>query len=310
MENAKLINMPSRSLAFNFATFFIIIVPLNILAQNSLIDSPSTQFYEREHSLLNIYNIDPQNEQNLIRMGELYASEKIWDLAIDSYEKLVDLDPDNPDYLYRLGGTQAAYSEVVSKFKVLSLINTAKRNLIKSASLDVEHIYSRWALVQILTELPQILGGNKENALIYCNEIQNISLIHGLISYHYYYSFQNNQDKITELETDIVNYIISTPSLFEFNYFNFVVGRLLATQNDKTTKLSIKYLETYLANYSSADRFNLYEVYYYLAYSNYKVGNTNSKFLIKRAKEAYENNQKKNPNLNKKIEELDKLIKQ
>ena len=309
MENAKLINMPSRSLAFNFATFFIIIIPLNILAQNSLIDSPSTQFYEREHSLLNIYNIDPQNEQNLIRMGELYASEKIWDLAIDSYEKLVDLDPDNPDYLYRLGGTQAAYSEVVSKFKVLSLINTAKRNLIKSASLDIEHIYSRWALVQILTELPQILGGNKENALIYCNEIQNISLIHGLISYHYYYSFQNNQDKITELETDIVNYIISTPSLFEFNYFNFVVGRLLATQNDKTTKLSIKYLETYLANYSSADRFNLYEVYYYLAYSNYKVGNTNSKFLIKRAKEAYENNQKKNPNLNKKIEELDKLIK-
>ena len=62
---------------------------------------------------------------------------------------------------------------------MLSLINTAKRNLIKSASLDVEHIYSRWALVQILTELPQILGGNKENALIYCNEIQNISLIHG-----------------------------------------------------------------------------------------------------------------------------------
>ena len=129
-------------------------------------------------------------------------------------------------------------------------------------------------------------------------------------SYHYLYSFQNNQDKITELETDIVNYIISTPSLFEFNYFNFVVGRLLATQNDKTTKLSIKYLETYLANYSSADRFTLDEVYYYLAYSNYKVGNTNSKFLIKRAKEAYENNQKKNPNLNKKIEELDKLIKQ
>ena len=260
-------------------------------------------------SLIQIHQNKPQDEKILIEIGELYAAEKKWDLAIDSYEKLVDLDPDNPDYLYRLGGTQAAYSEVVSKFRVLSLINTAKRNLIKSASLDVEHIYSRWALVQILTELPQILGGNKENALVYCNEIQNISFIHGLISYHYFYSFQNNQDKITELETDIVNYIISTPSLFEFNYFNFLVGRLLATQNDKTTKLSIKYLETYLANYSSADRFNLYEVYYYLAYSNYKVGNTNSKFLIKRAKEAYENNQKKNPNLNKKIEELDKLIK-
>ena len=261
-------------------------------------------------SLIQIHQNKPQDEKILIEIGESYAAEKKWDLAIDSYEKLVDLDPDNPDYLYRLGGTQAAYSEVVSKFRVLSLINTAKRNLIKSASLDVEHIYSRWALVQILTELPQILGGNKENALIYCNEIQNISFIHGLISYHYFYSFQNNQDKITELETDIVNYIISTPSLFEFNYFNFVVGRLLTTQNDKINKLSIKYLETYLANYSSADRFTLDEVYYYLAYSNYRAGNTNSKLLMNRAKEAYENNQKKNPNLNKKIEELDKLIKQ
>ena len=78
--------MSLRSLAFNFTTFFIIIIPLNILAQNS----PSPQFYEREDTLVNIYNNDPQNEQNLISMGELYASEKIWDLAIDSYEKLME----------------------------------------------------------------------------------------------------------------------------------------------------------------------------------------------------------------------------
>ena len=283
----------------NFITIFTIACTTYLFPQKISLDS-----------LIQIHQNKPKNEKILIEIGELYSAEKKWDLAIDYYEKLVELDPDNSDYLYRLGGTQAAYSEVVSKFKALSLINTAKRNLIKSASLDFEHIYSRWALVQILTELPQILGGNKENALIYCNEIQNISFIHGLISYYYFYSFQNNQDKITELETGIVNYIISTPSLFEFNYFNFVVGRLLASQNDKTTKLSIKYLETYLANYSSADRFTLDEVYYYLAYTNYRAGNINSKLLIERAKEAYENNQKKNPNLNDMIEELDKLIKQ
>ena len=288
-----------RTSKLNFISLFTIACTTYLFPQKISLDS-----------LIQIHQNKPQDEKILIEIGELYAAEKKWDLAIDSYEKLVDLDPDNPDYLYRLGGTQAAYSEVVSKFRVLSLINTAKRNLIKSASLDVKHIYSRWALVQILTELPQILGGNKENALIYCNEIQNISFIHGLISHHYFYSFQNNQDKITELETDIVNYIISTPSLFEFNYFNFVVGRLLTTQNDKINKLSIKYLETYLANYSSADRFTLDEVYYYLAYSNYRAGNTNSKPLSNGAKKAYENNQKKNPNLNKKIEELDKLIKQ
>ena len=141
---------------------------------------------------MTIHQNKPQDEKILIEIGELYAAEKKWDLAIDSYEKLVDLDPDNPDYLYRLGGTRAAYSEVIISFGIV-INKYSKRNLIKSASLDVEHIYSRWALVQILTELPQILGGNKENVL-YCNEIQNISFIHGLISYHYFYSFQNNQD--------------------------------------------------------------------------------------------------------------------
>ena len=288
-----------RISTLNFITLFTIAYTSYLFPQKISLDS-----------LIQIHQNKPQNEKILIKIGESYAAEKKWDLAIYYYEKLVSIDSNNADYLYRLGGTQAAYSEVASKFKVLSLINTAKRNLIKSASFDIEHIYSRWALVQILTELPQILGGNKQNALIYCNEIQNISFIHGLISYHYFYSFQNDQEKINELETEIVDYIISNPSLFEFNYFNFIVGRLLATQNDKINNLSIKYLETYLANYSSADRFTLDEVYYYTAYSNYRVGNTNSKLLINKSKEAYLNNKKKNPNLNKKIEELDKLINQ
>ena len=93
-------------------------------------------------SLISVYKNDNQNPINIIKIGEAYADEKKWDLAINFYEKLVRIDPNNSDYLYRLGGTQAAYSEVVSKFKVLPLINTAKRNLKKSASLNNQHIYS------------------------------------------------------------------------------------------------------------------------------------------------------------------------
>ena len=306
MENAKLKNMPLRSLAFNFITFFTIIIPLNILAQNSF----SPQFYEREETLVNIYNNDPQNEQNLISMGELYASEKIWDLAIDSYEKLVDLDPDNPDYLYRLGGTQAAYSEVANKFRVLSIINSAKKNLIKSASLDTNHIYSRWALVQILTELPQILGGDKDVALKYCNEILNISYVHGLLSYHYFYSFKNNEGLILDTEIKIFDEIQSNPILFEFNHFNFVVGKLLINTGTSQFNLALRYLNRYLLNYSSADRFSLEEVYYYLAYCNFYLGNSNSLTLLKKSKEIALKSQKKNYNLISKIEELNKLMNQ
>ena len=92
-------------------------------------------------SLIGIYKSDEQNPTNIIKIGEAYAAEKRWDLAINYYEKLIRIDPNNSDYLYRLGGTQAAYSEVVSKFKVLPLINTAKRNLIKSASLNLSLIH-------------------------------------------------------------------------------------------------------------------------------------------------------------------------
>ena len=79
-----------------------------------------------------------------------------------------------------------------------------QRNLIKSASLNNQHIYSRWALVQILTELPQILGGNKYDAQDYCHEILKISKDHGLLSYHYFHSFQRNEKKIIEFEKNNV----------------------------------------------------------------------------------------------------------
>ena len=260
-------------------------------------------------SLIGVYKNDDQNPINIIKIGEAYAAEKKWDLAINFYEKLILIDPNNYDYLYRLGGTQAAYSEVVSKFKVLPLINSAKRNLIKSASINNQHIYSRWALVQILTELPQILGGNKDEAQDYCHELLNISKVHGLLSYHYFHSFQSNEKKTIEFEKKIIDSVTSNPILFDFNYFNFVAGKILANQNHiKHNTLSVKYLERYISHYSTADRFSLGETYYLLAYSNFKLGNDNSRHFIKLSKEVSMNSKKRNYSLIKKIDELYKLI--
>ena len=260
-------------------------------------------------SLIRVYKNDDQNPTNIIKIGEAYAAEKKWDLAINFYEKLVKIDPNNSDYLYRLGGTQAAYSEVVNKFRVLSTINSAKKNLIKSASLDKNHIYSRWALVQILTELPKFLGGNKKTALDYSNEIYDISKIHGLLAYYYIYNFQKNEGLILDTEVKIFTEIQSNPILFDFNYFNFVVGKILANKNHiKHNILSIKYLERYISHYSTADRFSLGETYYLLAYSNFKLGNDNSRHFIKLSKEVSMNSKKRNYSLIKKIDELNNLI--
>ena len=281
----------------NNTLFFFLIFPAFIFSQSVSKDS-----------LIKIHKTNNLNQEVLIKLGEEHAAEKDWEKAIYYYDKLVNIDPENSDYLYRLGGTQAAYSEVVNKFRVLSIINSAKKNLIKSASLDTNHIYSRWALVQILTELPKFLGGNKTTALDYSKEIYDISKIHGLLAYYYIYNFQKNEGLILDTEVKIFTEILSNPILFEFNHFNFVVGKLLINTDTSQFNLALRYLNRYLLNYSSADRFSLEEVYYYLAYCNFYLGNNNSLTHLKKSREIALQSQKKNYNLLSKIEELNKLM--
>ena len=281
----------------NNTLFFLLIFPVFIFSQSISKDS-----------LIKIHKTNNLNQEVLIKLGEEYAAEKDWEKAIYYYDKLVNIDPENSDYLYRLGGTQAAYSEVVNKFRVLSIINSAKKNLIKSASIDTNHIYSRWALVQILTELPKFLGGNKTTALDYSKEIYDISIIHGLLAYYYIYNFQKNEGLILDTEVKIFTEILSNPILFDFNHFNFVVGKLLINTDTSQFNLALRYLNRYLLNYSSADRFSLEEVYYYLAYCNFYLGNNNSVTHLKKSREIALQSQKKNYNLLSKIEELNKLM--
>ena len=281
----------------NNTLFFLLIFPVFMFSQSVSKDS-----------LIKIHKTNNLNQEVLIKLGEEYAAEKDWEKAIYYYDKLVNIDPENSDYLYRLGGTQAAYSEVVNKFRVLSIVNSAKKNLIKSATLDTNHIYSRWALVQILTELPKFLGGNKTTALDYSKEIYDISKIHGLLAYYYIYNFQKNEGLILDTEVKIFTEILSNPILFEFNHFNFVVGKLLINTDTSQFNLALRYLNRYLLNYSSADRFSLEEVYYYLAYCNFYLGNNNSLTHLKKSREIALQSQKKNYNLLSKIEELNKLM--
>ena len=281
----------------NNTLFFLLIFPVFMFSQSVSKDS-----------LIKIHKTNNLNQEVLIKLGEDYAAEKDWEKAIYYYDKLVNIDPENSDYLYRLGGTQAAYSEVVNKFRVLSIINSAKKNLIKSASLDTNHIYSRWALVQILTELPKFLGGNKTTALDYSKEIYDISKIHGLLAYYYIYNFQKNENLILDTEVKIFSEIQSNPVLFEFNHFNFIVGKLLINRDTSEFNLALKYMKKYILNYSSADRFSLEEVYYYLAYCNFYLGNNNSLTHLKKSREIALQSQKKNYNLLSKIEELNKLM--
>ena len=224
-----------------FLIFFL--VPVLLISQNSKIDS-----------LVTLLEFNHKDEKLLISIGESYASQKKWDSAIFYYKKLVNIKPNNANYLYRLGGSQAAHSESASTFKVLSLINSAKVNLIKSSNIDKSDIYSRWALVQILLELPNFFGGDDELAFKFSEEIYKISKFHGLISKSYIHNYLKEYDKAEQTERIIIDLLNTNKRFFDYNHFNFLIAKFLSKDSHADYILSNSYLNIYIDNHSHVDR--------------------------------------------------------
>ena len=279
-----------------FLIFFL--VPVSLMSQNSKIDS-----------LVTLLELNKKDQKLLISIGESYASEKKWDSAIFYYNKLVAINPSNANYLYRLGGSQAAHSESASTFKVLSLINSAKVNLIKSSNIDKSDIYSRWALVQILLELPNFFGGDDELAFKFSEEIYKISKFHGLISKSYIYNFLNEFDKAEQTERIIIDLLNTNKRFFDYNHFNFLIAKFLSKDSHADYSLSNSYLNIYIDNHSHIDRVSKAEAYYYLAFNNFKLNDDNSSRYLTKSIELLKS-QKQNKNLSNKIEKLKILLEQ
>ena len=279
-----------------FLIFFL--VPVLLISQNSKIDS-----------LVTLLELKNKDEKLLILIGESYASQKKWDSAIFYYKKLVDIKPNNANYLYRLGGSQAANSESASTFKALSLINSAKVNLIKSSNIDKSDIYSRWALVQILLELPNFFGGDDELAFKFSEEIYKISKFHGLISKSYIHNFLNEFDKAEQTERIIIDLLNTNKRFFDYNHFNFLIAKFLSKDSHADYSLSNSYLNIYIDNHSHIDRVSMAEAYYYLAFNNFKLNDDNSSRYLTKSIELLKS-QKQNKNLSNKIEKLKILLEQ
>ncbi|PDH47755.1 MAG: hypothetical protein CND26_01375 [Bacteroidetes bacterium MED-G13] len=267
-----------------------------LISQNSKIDS-----------LVSLLEPNNKDEKLLISIGESYASQKKWDLAIFYYKKLVDINSNNANYLYRLGGSQAAHSESASKFKVLSLINSAKVNLIKSSNLDKRDIYSRWALVQILLELPNFFGGDDELALKFSNEIYKISKLHGLISKSYIHNYLKEYDQAYQTELIIIDLLFKKKRFFDYNHFNFLIAKFLSKSSHADFNLSNLYLNLYIENHSHVDRISKAEAYYYLAFNNFKLNEDNSLRYLTKSIELLKS-QKQDKGLSNKIKRLKILL--
>src|SRR5690606_6660020 len=122
-------------------------------------------------------------------LGDAYGHQKKWDEAIVSYKKLVDLSPKTANYHYKYGGALGMKALSVSKLKAVGYVGDAKQAFLKAAELDVTHIDTRWALVEMYMQLPGIIGGSKKNALKYANELEALSKVDGYLAKGYIYEY-------------------------------------------------------------------------------------------------------------------------
>ena len=295
---------------YNILLFFLLI--FNFQTQQYYIDSliDNKQYMLAEKAIINSIKENPNNEILIKKLGDCYGFIKDWDNAIIQYQKLIELDSENSVYNYKLGGTLAAKANETNRFKSLSLINKSKKYLLKSVKLDNKNKPAMWVLIQIFTELPQLLGGDKSVALQYASELENISLVDGLFAKKYIYDFKDDH----KMSNIYLNKIIENLDFFsleyDYNYLNFRIGELCAI-NKINLDRGIMQLNYYIENFTSRDRSTPDHAYYLLAKIYlHKNDFSNAKKQLDNAFVYYNSNNISNHSFYRELLKFKKLISQ
>ena len=130
----------------------------------------------------NILKENPNNTKTVEYLGDIAGQNKSWDNAIYYYKKLKQLKPLEANYHYKYGGVMGMKAKESNKFKALGMISEIKSSFEKAIALNPKHIEARAALVELYLQLPGIVGGSEKKALLYANEIAQISVVDGYIS--------------------------------------------------------------------------------------------------------------------------------
>ena len=295
---------------YNILLFILLI--FNFQTQHYYIDSliDNKQYMVAEKVIINSIKENPNNQILIKKLGDCYGFIKDWDNAIIQYQKLIELDSNNSVYNYKLGGTLAAKANETNIFKSLSLINKSKKYLLKSVKLDNKNKPAMWVLIQIFTELPQLLGGDKSVALQYASELENISLVDGLFAKKYIYDFKDDH----KMSNIYLNKIIKNLDFFsleyDYNYLNFRIGELCAI-NKINLDRGIMQLNYYIENFTSRDRSTPDYAYYLLAKIYlHKNDYSNAKEQLDNAFVYYNSNNINNNSFYKELLKLKKHISQ
>jgi tetratricopeptide (TPR) repeat protein len=165
---------------------FLLLIPLFAISQTDFEKAEKlylSKNYDQSKVLFQNYLKDNSNSLKALEyLGDIEGQNKSWDNAIYYYKKLMQLKPSEANYYYKYGGVLGMKAKESNKFKALGLITEVKTSFEKAISLNPNHIDARLALVELYLQLPGIVGGSEKKALLYANEIAQISAVDGYLS--------------------------------------------------------------------------------------------------------------------------------
>ena len=153
------------------------------------------QFAKAQDTLQKILKYKPKDLEAIELLGDVFSKQIDWDNAIAQYEKLVELKSDVANYQYKYGGALGMKALSVNKLKSIAYLGDMEDAFLKAAELDPNHIETRYALAKYYMHVPSILGGSKEKAWKYTDELMKLSPVDGYLSKGHYYEDEDDFEK-------------------------------------------------------------------------------------------------------------------
>tara|TARA_R100000935_G_scaffold57599_1_gene91895 strand:+ start:922 stop:1803 length:882 start_codon:yes stop_codon:yes gene_type:complete len=193
-------------------------------------------------------------------LGDIASFEKNWDVAISNYKKLVVVNPENANFNLKYGGALGMKALSVSRFQAVVYIPDIKKYLALAAEQDRSQILARRALVELYIKLPGILGGSDEKAMMYANQLKDISPVNAYLAKGFIIKENENIKEALFYYKNAFNKYRNTTGNMKSNSLNYELGKVAAELNLES-QYGMQLLDTYTKNYSYKDRCSMEWVY-------------------------------------------------
>ncbi|MCP9201563.1 hypothetical protein MKO06_16755 [Gramella sp. GC03-9] len=185
-------------------------------------------------------------------LGDIASFEKDWDAAIDYYKELVEAEPSNAMYNFKLGGAMGMKAYYGSKFQAALLITDVKNYLKKAAELDPKHTETRRALVELYMQIPGFIGGSKTIAQSYASDLDRLNEVDALLADAYIYKIEDYRELAKSKYENAIRTAVRKPNLITRNYLKYELGEASAIF-EVQLKEGKQLLQEYINDYGYKD---------------------------------------------------------